>query len=283
VPALLSRAALLALLVVAVPACANPVSSAIYPAPQVPLTLDGLPSGSRMVPVTTADGLKLSGILSPGGTDRPLLLVFHGNASSAATALSWLSPLQQDGFRILSAEYRGYSGNAGRPSEAGLLADARAFLAAARAEAAGQPIWVVGHSLGGGVALSLSRAEALDAVVTIGTFTRIRDMAPALARAFVPNEYRNLDAVKALEEPLFLIHGSRDDVIPVAHGKALFDAAAGKNGGAFVIRSADHVPEAADLRLIFAAIDADLAGKPLPALTADIQAVRFTAAAEPGK
>ncbi len=274
-PSLLTRAGIATLLFLAVPACANPVTRSIYPAPQAPLTLDGLPAGSRMVPVTTADGLKLSGILSPGRADRPLLLVFHGNASSAATALAWLSPLGHDGFRILSAEYRGYSGNPGRPSEAGLLADARAFLLAARAEAAGQPVWVVGHSLGGGVALALSRTEKLDALVTIGTFSRLRDMAPALARGLVPNEYRNREAVEALDEPLYLIHGSRDGVVPVTHGKALFEAAAGKQGGAFVLRNADHVPPAADLRPVFAAIDAAQANRSLPALPAGTEAHHF--------
>jgi fermentation-respiration switch protein FrsA (DUF1100 family) len=245
----------------ATPACGNPVSGRIYPAPQAPLSLEGLPSGSRFVPVSTADGLTMKGILSPGRPDRPLLLVFHGNGSSAATAMRWLAPLGQDGYRILAAEYRGYSGNAGRPSEAGLRADARAFLAAARAEAAGQPVWVIGHSLGGGVGLSLSRVEKLDLLITVGTFTRLRDMAPAIARALVPDEYRNIDAVKAIDEPLFIIHGVRDDVVPWQQGEALHKAAAGKLGCSFVLRDGDHQPPASDLRIILNKIGADPGGR----------------------
>lgn len=274
-PSLLTRGLPAALLLLAAPACAGPVSSRIYPAPQDSISLEGSPPGSRFVDVATADGLKLKGIYSAGQPGRPLLLVFHGNASSAETALKWLAPLKEEGFGILAASYRGYSGQPGRPSEAGLLADARAFLAAARAEAAGRPVWVVGHSLGGGVALALSRTETFDALVTIGTFTRLRDMAPGIARSLVPDEYRNADAVKALDEPFFLIHGSRDGVVPVTHGKALFDLATGKRGGAFVLRAADHVPAATDLRRIFAAIEADLTGRPPPALPAEIQAARF--------
>jgi uncharacterized protein len=272
---LLRPAAFLALAIIAFTAMASPVTDAIYPAPQLPLSLDGLAAGSRMITVPTADGLKVRGILAPGRTDRPLLLVFHGNASSAVTALRWLGPLAQDGYRILAADYRGYSGNPGRPSEAGLLADARAFLTAARAEAAGQPVWVVGHSLGGGVALALSRSERLDTIVTIGTFTRIRDMAPGMARAFVPDDYRNIDAIKALDEPFFLIHGGHDEVVPSAHGKALFDAATGKSGAAFLVKNASHQPAASDLRTIFAVIAAKMSNRPAPPLPDQIQSSSF--------
>lgn len=277
-PSLLTRLSLGAALLLSTPACAGPVSSLIYPAPRTPISLDGVPEGSRFVDVTTGDGLRLRGILAPGRSDRPLLLVFHGNASSAQTTLAWLAPLQQDGFAVLTASYRGYSGQPGRPSEAGLLADARAFLAAARAEGAGRSIWVVGHSLGGGVALALSRSEQFDVLVTIGTFSRLRDMAPRIGRALVPDEYRNLDAARLLGEPFYLIHGVRDGVVPWAQGEALHKAAAGKRAGSFVLRNSDHVPAAETLRPIFAAIEADLAGKPLPSLSGDIQAVRFGSA-----
>jgi fermentation-respiration switch protein FrsA (DUF1100 family) len=206
-----------------------------------------------------------------------LLLLLHGNGSSAATALAWLAPLQADGFGIFSAEYRGYSGMPGKPSEAGLVADAQAFLAAARREAGSRPVWVVGHSLGGGVALALSRREKLDAVITIGTFTRLRDMAPAVARAFVPNEYRNVEAVRALSAPLFIVHGAADDVVPVTHGKVLFDSATDKQGGGFVLRGAGHQPAAADLRPVFAAIAASLADQAFPTPPASIMTSSFPA------
>jgi pimeloyl-ACP methyl ester carboxylesterase len=272
-PPLLTRAALLALLMSA-PACANPVTDRIYPAPQAPLTLDGLPAGSRFVPVTTADGLKLTGIIAPGKADRPLLLLLHGNGSSAATALRLFAPLLDDGYGILAAEYRGYSGHAGKPSEAGLVEDAAAFLAAARTQAAGRPIWIVGYSLGGGVGLALSRRARLDLLVTIGTFTRIRDMAPSLARALVPNEYRNIDAVPMVDEPFYLVHGLRDQIVPWQHGEALHKAAKGRAGGSFLITDGLHHPRGPDLRAIFAAIVDRQAGRS-PALPANLRWVAF--------
>ncbi|GLR48586.1 alpha/beta hydrolase [Sphingomonas astaxanthinifaciens] len=279
-PTLLTRLAALGLVVAPAAACADPVTDRIYPAPQAPITLAGAPAGTRLASVRTGDGIALTGLLDPGLADRPLLLVFHGNASSAATALAWLAPLTEDGFGILTAEYRGYSGNAGRPSEAGLVADAEAFLALARAEAKGRPVWVIGHSLGGGVALALSRRERLDALVTIGTFTRLRDMSGKLTRAFVPDDYRNTDAVRLLDEPYFVIHGLRDANVPWQQGEQLHKAAVGKTGASFILPTADHHPPAAALRPVFASISARLAGAPPPPLGSETKVVDFPTLAE---
>jgi fermentation-respiration switch protein FrsA (DUF1100 family) len=250
--------AILALVVA--PASAGSISDRIYPAPRVPLSLIGLDPTATMLEVTTTDGLKLNGI-GVRSRGKPTLLIFHGNGSSAADTFRWFAPLITEGYGVIAAEYRGYSANPGQPDEAGLAADADAFFAVARAKAAGGPVWVVGHSLGGGVALGLARRQKLDAVITIGTFTRLRAVAPKVARAFVPDAYRNIDTVPLLDEPWFLIHGTADDVVPASEAKALYDAAviAKTNGAAFVLKGAGHHPDGTILASIFAVIGLRLA------------------------
>ena len=240
------------LFLTAASAKAGVLDGRIYPAPRAPLSVAGLFPGATLEEIRTADGLALKGITVAGRPGRPLLLLLHGNGSSAADMTRWFAPLVAEGYGLIAAEYRGYSGNPGRPSEEGLAADADAFLALARTRAAGRPIWVVGHSLGGGVALGLAARAPLGAVVTIGTFTRLRDAAPAIARGLMPDAYRNLDAVARLDEPWYLIHGTADDVISVTHGKALFDAGARarSRGMAYVIKGADHAPDASLLLAI---------------------------------
>ena len=240
-------AAAAAAFLVTTPATAGAVRDRIYPAPTAPLSLSGLPAGAELVAVRTADGLALHGIALPAKAGMPILLVLHGNGSSAADAVRWLAPLAAAGYGIVAAEYRGYSANPGRPDEPGLAADADAFLALAHQRAGSSAVWAVGHSLGGGVAVGLARRAPLDALITVGAFTRLRAMAPKVARAFVPDGYDNLAAVPHLAMPWILVHGSADGTVPLTEARALHAAAGAAHlrGGAFVLMDQDHKPDGA--------------------------------------
>jgi fermentation-respiration switch protein FrsA (DUF1100 family) len=272
----LTVCAALALSIASVPGIAGPINNLIYPAPTVALSLNGLSASARLVSVQTADGLTLEGIAVPA-TGKPTLLVFHGNGSSAADAVKWFAPLLAEGYGVVAAEYRGYSGNPGKPGEAGLAADADAFFRFARATPG--PLWIVGHSLGSGVAMGLARREKLDALITIGAFTRLREMTSKMARGFIPDAYNNVAAIPALDEPYFLIHGARDETVPIGMGQALHSAAstAGRAGASFIIMDADHHPSAAALRAVFAQVSRRLQEEPFDpaALPATIKLVPF--------
>jgi fermentation-respiration switch protein FrsA (DUF1100 family) len=256
----LMLATLLALLL-ATPATAQ-VHGRIYPAPKEPLSIAGLPAAATIDTVQTADGLSLKGIEIAPRDGKPTLLAFHGNGSSAMRSMEWYAPLIAEGYGIVAAEYREYSGNPGMASEAGLAADADAFYARARELAGGGKLIIVGHSLGGGVAIGLATRRHADALVTIGAFTRLRDMVSKLLRAAVPNEYDNVAAVAKIDEPLYLIHGTADETVPWQMGEQLAKAAqaAHKAGAAFVIKDARHAPDGAVLAMILRAIVAKLDG-----------------------
>ncbi|MGB3724039.1 MAG: alpha/beta hydrolase [Pacificimonas sp.] len=242
------RPCLLALLLLSLSGCAGMIRSMIYYPPTAPLSLTGLPSGARMVEVETADGLALKGVHVPGEAAQPLLLVFHGNAASADAQAAWFAPLAVAGYSLLSAEYRGYSGNPGEPSQEGLAKDADAYLARARALAGDAPVYVVGHSLGGGVAFDLSRRHRLDMLVTLSTFTSVVDMAPSWAGWLVPDKYDNRNAVAVSDVPLLILHGRDDGVVPFAHGEALARAAdAAGRRHLFMPVAGDHNPDVGDI------------------------------------
>lgn len=245
----------------AAPSAADPIRERIYPAPTAPLALGDLRGTAEIVTARTADGLEIKGISTPARAGMPTLLVFHGNGQSADRARRWLEPLVAQGYGVLAAGYRGYSGNPGSPSGAGLARDADAFYDHARVLANGGPLWIVGHSLGGGVALALANRRPADAVITVGTFTRLRDMAPRLARSLVPNDYRNLEEVPRLTLPFVLIHGALDQVVPASMGEQLHRAAHGasRTGASFILRDKDHWPAGEALLPVFEALRQRLA------------------------
>ena len=251
----LAPLAFMAALLAAAPAGAQ-IHERIYPAPTAPLDPSNLPAGAVIDSVTTADGLTLKGVEIAPRDGKPTLLVFHGNGSAATGPFRWLAPLVAEGYGVVAAEYREYSGNPGKASETGLAADADAFYARARILAGGGKLIVVGHSLGGGVAFGLARRQKLDALVTISTFTDLRSMAPPAARFLISDRYDNAAAIVTLDEPCYLIHGTADDVVPYAHAQALGRAAsaAHRTGALFTVQGMNHSPDAGATSMILRAI-----------------------------
>ncbi len=232
----------------------------IYPAPATPVSIVDPSYGASVVHISTSDGLTLAGIERAPRDGMPVLLVFHGNESSAMESMRWLEPLLREGYGIVAAEYREYAGNPGTASETGLATDADAFFARARQLAKDGKLIVIGHSLGAAVAFGLATRQKFDALVTIGAFTRLADMAPEDQRARLHDKYDNVAAVTTLKEPLYLIHGTADDTVPYRQAEALRAAGthAGKAGALFTIKDAGHTPASQDVAMILQAIAAKL-------------------------
>jgi pimeloyl-ACP methyl ester carboxylesterase len=166
--------------------------------------------------------------------DRPPLghvLFCHGNAGNVADRLPNARLLVRAGFDVLLFDYRGYGRSRGRPSEEATYEDARAARGALLERDGVDPgrVLYLGESLGGAVALRLAHDEPPAGLVLQSTFTSVRDMAAVHYRvvpgALVPDAYPSLSLVADLRTPLLVLHGERDEIVPVAQGRALFDAA----------------------------------------------------------
>ena len=128
-------------------------------------------------------------------------------------------------------DYRGYGRSTGRPSEQGTYRDAHAARSQllARREVEPDRLVYLGESLGGAVALELALAHPPAGLVLMSTFTSVRDMArrhyPLVPPALVPDAYPSLRRARELSVPLLVIHGDRDEIVPLWHAEALLDAA----------------------------------------------------------
>jgi uncharacterized protein len=210
--------------------CAGMIRDQIY-APstlaQTPVTFKG--AQPQEMQVTTKDGLTLIGYYWPATNgDTSIVVYFHGNGNNALVGAGRAEPLTANGHAVLVASYRGYGDNPGKPSETGLFTDADAWMAKARALSPNGKVFLFGHSMGGAVALEMAGRSRVDGVVTLGTFTSLRDAAPGVAKPFLPDRYDNRAAIARVNAPILLIHGTNDAIIPYDHAAQLVAASGGK-------------------------------------------------------
>src|SRR4029077_9699424 len=85
----------------------------------------GFPQAEEIV-LDTADGERVIAWHVPPRGEKPVVLYFHGNGGSLAYRVELFKKLVADGTGLLALSYRGYGGSTGKPTEAGLIEDARA-------------------------------------------------------------------------------------------------------------------------------------------------------------
>src|SRR4029078_10841183 len=85
----------------------------------------GLPEAQE-IELDTPDGERVIAWHRPPRGDKPVILYFHGNGGSLRGRGGRFRALHADGTGLLALSYRGYGGSSGRPTEAGLVADATA-------------------------------------------------------------------------------------------------------------------------------------------------------------
>lgn len=211
--------------------------SMIYPGSPVPLPseegLARLLPHARLIDYRSSDGIALRGVLVPAADPAaPVAVYFHGNAESAAQNLPFASDLTKRGISIFLAEYRGFGGLKGKPTEDGLYADGDAAVEAVRkAGARPEKLVLMGRSLGTGVATELAVRHPCALLVLISPYTSMVDMGRGLAgpaaNLAVPDHYDNLAKIPRVHCPIIILHGTRDEIIPVRMGRALAAAAPG--------------------------------------------------------
>ena len=79
----------------------------------------------------------------------------------------------------------------------------------------------------GGAACQLARSRPISGLILESTFTSLRSMASRIGFPgfLVLDPFDNLEVVSTLDIPVLVIHGERDDLIPISHGEALAEAA----------------------------------------------------------
>ena len=133
------------------------------------------------------------------------------------------------GISLLLVEYPGYGRSEGSPSQDSIT---ETFVSAydvlsSRKDVDASRIIFMGRSLGGGALCALAQKRPSAALILMSSFTSVRSFAIRyLAPSFlVRDPFDNLAVVKNYANPVMIIHGKRDAIIPFGHGQKLHQAA----------------------------------------------------------
>jgi hypothetical protein len=196
------------------------------------LNIAALEPKREIVCVATPDGLHLRSWYFPASrSGAPVVLYLHGNAGDIGNHIPWAKFLIDAGYGVLALEYRGYGGNPGSPSEAGLYDDARGGMAFLKQQGiADRGIALYGESLGTGIAVQMAVEHEVGAIVLRSPYTSIPDVAAIQlwyfpVRWLVRDRFDTLSKIANIHAPLLVFHGDADTLIPIKLGRQVFDAA----------------------------------------------------------
>ncbi len=184
-------------------------------------------SQAEEILLETVDGARLVAWHVVPQRDKPIVLYFHGNAEVISWQAKRFRRLVSDGTGLLALSYRGYGGSTGQPTEWGLHLDADAAYAFAAARYSPQRIVIWGHSIGTGVAVALAAERPIGKLVLEAPFTSTADLAARIfpivpVRLLMKDQFRSDEKISEVRVPVLVMHGVRDDVIPIAFGEQVY-------------------------------------------------------------
>jgi hypothetical protein len=180
----------------------------------------------------SANGKRLHAWLFKHPYSRATILVSHGNAGNLSYRIGLISLLLKAGASVMVYDYQGYGRSEGSPSLAGILEDGRAAYnyLVEQEQLAGESIVQHGESLGSLVASHLAGTVPCGGVILqsgLASFKRIAlEALPFLrlypAWLFPDLKLDNAAMFEKAHPPLLLVHGARDDIIPISHSEEIY-------------------------------------------------------------
>ena len=204
-----------------------------FPPVVTPAQADQMAQAARLErwknPAGEIVGLKRA---SPRQPAQGSVLITYGNASCAASSARYADAIQSAAaFDVFILEYPGYADRAGSPSQTSLF---RAAEEAFQLLATNAPVYLVGESLGSGVAAYLAGTHPgeVAGVVLISPYNRLTSVAqyhmPILpVGLLLVDRFPSEDYLRNYHGPVGMTVDGLDRVIPEKFGRRLYDGYAG--------------------------------------------------------
>ncbi len=198
---------------------------------------------------SASDGVKLHGWLVPAPDARATVVWFHGNAGNIGDRVDNIGYLHRRlRVNVFIFDYRGYGrsdGSLSDLSEEATYRDGHGALAylRARPDLAHTRLVYFGRSLGAAIAVELARTHPPAGLILETAFTTLKDVArvhyPFVPLWFLRTKYESLRKIPEIRVPVMIVHGDRDEIVPLDQAHRLY-AAANEPKRLYIIRGAHH-------------------------------------------
>lgn len=174
----------------------------------------------------TPEGIFLTSLFKAPVDNKPVIILFNGNAAKIERAHSTLEPFIEKGYGAFINIYRGYGANHGEPSQDAFYGDAGLLYSLVQQIFPENEIIVYGYSLGSSTATFVAAENNVKALVLEGAFSSAADLAkdkyPFLpVETMMKDPFPTIEYFKKVAAPIIMIHGIDDKVVDIKFAKKL--------------------------------------------------------------
>lgn len=163
------------------------------------------------------------------------LMMHHGNGESLASIDEYVTVFHDLGYNLMAWDYPGYGKSTDCWfSQKMLLTDAESAYQWLVTQEKSEKIHQFGYSLGTGIALSIASRHQQNPVYLVAAYDSLTNVAIDAMPSFIPvslifrypmkvNQW-----VEATKQPIYILHGTHDNLIRPQRVQSLVDQSAGK-------------------------------------------------------
>ena len=202
--------------------------SFLFPIPTAERTTPqaaGFPEAQEHV-LTTADGEKVIVWHVPARPGHPVILYFHGNTRSIKGWARYAKDFYRYNYDVVLVDYRGFGKSTGKRSEKEMLDDTQFVYNALAKQYHEHHIIVYGRSLGSGFAAKVASENKPRYLILDSPYYNFQRVVerflPILPVRYVLRYHLRTDKwICHVNCHTYIIHGTKDRLIPIRHSEAL--------------------------------------------------------------
>ncbi|MBR3902363.1 MAG: alpha/beta fold hydrolase [Akkermansia sp.] len=200
----------------------------VYPGSNMQLPDTACGFTENAIALQAEDGTRLQGWFFNRGPNSPLVAMYGGNAMNVGNFANIAAADTTRSYLLIN--YRGYGNSAGEPTQQALVADARYCIGQARAAMGNPsaPLYLVGFSLGSGVATQVAATEYPAGLVLVCPFDNMTSVAcnvvPFFPRLLPMDSWDSASIAPKITCPVTMLCARYDKTIPTASTNRLIRA-----------------------------------------------------------